>query len=1200
MKTLLLSLFCIPLSFISFSQCDDGLPVLYVPGGEPAENSFTITDCQGNVLAEMSSGLNGYYNDCLSLGDNYQINLFSNSFYGGWSDAGLIMGDQVYTMNQGLYDISILIGDCSIPGYIDFFTFGCTDEIACNYNETAVIDDDSCIYSETCYTCNGDCSPGCILIGGECVPEILCCTDPEACNYEPYANVDNGSCIYPETCYNCSGDCETGCVLINGECIPEILGCTDELACNYNETANIDDDSCTYSETCYTCSGDCAPGCILISGECVPEILCCTDPEACNYEPYANVDNGSCIYPETCYTCSGDCETGCVLINGECIPEILGCTDQLACNYNETANIDDESCMYVDGICDSCENGIVIDNDSNDDGVCDGDLGCFWEDEFYEIGSLLFVDDCTLWQCNLCELCPSCPIVNDCLEWISITNNNCVGCTDPDACNYNDIVIIDDNSCIYPETCYDCDGNCSSDCILMASGCIPGIFGCTDLDACNYDPDANIDDDSCWYAELYYTCGGTCSPGCISIGGECVPEIWGCTDPEACNYDPDSNIDDDSCWYAELYYTCGGTCSPGCILIGGECVPEILGCTSSEACNYDPYANEDDDSCIYPASECNSVLTFQNSSFENNVPFIDIADGTSLTGDPGCFTAPYPWEDCMPVLNGAGSTIPLTPGSQPGCYNIQLPASDGNNYIGFGHDISVDNETYTGADIDEWQEGISQELSSNMIAGVEYSFSVDLVNIWTGDAWNNYINLLPTIGELRVYAGFEDCSEQELLWSSGLVDNEAWETYTVLFTPSNNYTHVLFQVYNSGQLGYTSYMGLDNISNVTPTSEIESVLDANCECVPVSTELCEDESACNYEYIYQPFGCEYVGDNCSELVFDPIAGTIISNYNSSSSYVWSDDCECLAIEGCTDSTACNYNTDAIDDDGSCTYLTFGLDIDMSEDICYGDSTGVITVSIINYESVNMDIHCNLYMYNNTIDYQNYQSLGENFDFIFSGLSIGSYTVFCYDMNDDIQLCSQTIEVSISQGESCECECDTDEDGVCNIYDFDCDGDGIPNYEDFDNSSCLCGGCTDEIACNYDPDASMDDGSCDYLFCAGCTDTCACNYNVLAEISNNELCDYTCYADTIYIDNYIYETDTVYVDNYIYQTDTVYLDFIITEYVDCDTGLPCGSTGALELINKSMADGKIYNLLGQEIHRREGIYIENGEIKHKIQ
>ena len=172
---------------------------------------------------------------------------------------------------------------------------------------------------------------------------------------------------------------------------------------------------------------------------------------------------------------------------------------------------------------------------------------------------------------------------------------------------------------------------------------------------------------------------------------------------------------------------------------------------------------------------------------------------------------------------------------------------------------------------------------------------------------------------------------------------------------------------------------------------------------------------------------------------------------------------------------------------------------MSEDICYGDSTGVITVGIINYESVNMDIHCNLYMYNNTIDYQNYQSLGENFDFIFSGLSIGSYTVLCYDMNDDIQLCSQTIEVSISQGESCECECDTDEDGVCNIYDFDCDGDGIPNYEDFDNSSCLCGGCTDEIACNYDPNASMDDGSCDYLSCAGCTDTCACNYLSLIHI-----------------------------------------------------------------------------------------------------
>ena len=52
-------------------------------------------------------------------------------------------------------------------------------------------------------------------------------------------------------------------------------------------------------------------------------------------------------------------------------------------------------------------------------------------------------------------------------------------------------------------------------------------------------------------------------------------------------------------------------------------------------------------------------------------------------------------------------------------------------------------------------------------------------------------------------------------------------------------------------------------------------------------------------------------------------------------------------------------------------------------------------------------------------------------------------------------------------------------------------------------------------------------------------------------------------------------------------------------IDCDTGLPCGSEME-ELIDKSGYDGKIYNLLGEEINRREGIYIEGGEIKYRFQ
>ena len=54
---------------------------------------------------------------------------------------------------------------------------------------------------------------------------------------------------------------------------------------------------------------------------------------------------------------------------------------------------------------------------------------------------------------------------------------------------------------------------------------------------------------------------------------------------------------------------------------------------------------------------------------------------------------------------------------------------------------------------------------------------------------------------------------------------------------------------------------------------------------------------------------------------------------------------------------------------------------------------------------------------------------------------------------------------------------------------------------------------------------------------------------------------------------------------------------VVEYIDCDSGLPCNS-GIQEVIDKSLQNSVIYNIKGQAVLTREGLYIENGKIYYK--
>lgn len=71
--------------------------------------------------------------------------------------------------------------------------------------------------------------------------------------------------------------------------------------------------------------------------------------------------------------------------------------------------------------------------------------------------------------------------------------------------------------------------------------------GCTNAEACNYNDMALTDDGSCEFAEDYYDCNGACLNDADGDGVCDELEVDGCTDNSACNYDAVSTEDNGTC-----------------------------------------------------------------------------------------------------------------------------------------------------------------------------------------------------------------------------------------------------------------------------------------------------------------------------------------------------------------------------------------------------------------------------------------------------------------------------------------------------------------------------------------------------------------------------------------------------------------------------------------------------------------------------
>jgi hypothetical protein len=212
---------------------------------------------------------------------------------------------------------------------------------------------------------------------------------------------------------------------------------------------------------------------------------------------------------------------------------------------------------------------------------------------------------------------------------------------------------------------------------------------------------------------------------------------------------------------------------------------------------------------------------------------------------------------------------------------------------------------------------------------------------------------------------------------------------------------------------------------------------------------CTDPDACNYHYFFDidDGSCSYPG--CLDL--------LACNYNPDAGC---DDGSCLT-SGCTNSQACNYNPDAACDDSSCSFCLCdqpGMD-------CPDNCIVVIEDAFL---GGGMDASFTIYNLSTNEPVASGGTDQGGVDLYSFCLEDGCYIIYP-NITPDWDPLYDVIYTIYFGGES-----------IAYAYS---DALGTDWYSDtFILGSINCEACIDLLACNYDPDALIDDGSCTYPGC----------------------------------------------------------------------------------------------------------------------
>ena len=626
------------------------------------------------------------------------------------------------------------------------------------------------------------------------------------------------------------------------------------------------------------------------------------------------------------------------------------------------------------------------------------------------------------------------------------------GCTDATACNYDEDASEDDGSCEYlawviPEdsdanllplqwcpsspmpvgyvmanqSCVEsvilnddyCDGTAwDGICQAAYEDCLNLQPGCMLEAACNYDPDAGVGNASCLYPGDACADSTDCeTAGVFSINCECIStiidsdgdgicdgeEIEGCTNALALNYDPEATDDDGSCW--------------------------IEGCKEAEACNFDPEANLDDGSCIFPGDLC--VMPSE------------------------CNSEGYYDENCTCMFDGPGDTD-----GDGVCDDAEVPGCTNDSAVNYDPEATDDDGSCSIEGCKE-AEACNFDPEANLDDG-SCTFPGDFCMEAT--ACNS--------------EGFIDADCNCVFEGPGDANGDGVCDYAC---PTYAFTGCM----DEAALNYNSL----------------ATLPATCMYAEVNG--CMDASACNYnsEATFDGGGCMYPaadyldcsgeclndfdGDGvCDELAIYGCMDSAALNYNpyATNSNDVGSICVYAYVSGCMNESACNYNSEATFDGGGCMYPAADY-LDCSGE-CLNDFDG---------DGVCDELAIYGCMDSAALNYNPYatNSNDEGSICVYAYVS-GCMNESACNYNSEATFDNGSCYYAVTEYADCDGSCisDADGDGVCD--ELEVPGCTNPDAINFDvsatdeNGSCLVPtsmGCTYSIATNYDAGADYDDGTC---------------------------------------------------------------------------------------------------------------------------